>query len=131
MISYSDVKLGLMKLGLTDRYVIAHASLKALGPIEGGAEALLQILLASTRGVVMPTFTYKTMLTPQVGPPNNGIIYGKEQDLNRMAEPFQPDMPADPSMGILPETLRRSPEAVRSWHPIQSFAGINADEIVN
>ena len=130
MLSYSDLKLGLTKLGLTDRIVIAHASMKAFGPIEGGAATLLKILLASMRGVVMPAFTYKTMLTPQVGPPNNGMIYGIEQDLNKMAEPFQPDMPVDPTMGILSETLRRHPQAVRSFHPIQSFAGINADAIV-
>ena len=60
-VSYSDLKLGLTKLGLTDRLVIAHASLKAFGPIEGGAETMLRILLASVRGVIMPTFTYKTM----------------------------------------------------------------------
>jgi len=131
MISYSDLKLGLTKLGLTDRLVIAHASLKAFGPMEGGAETLLRILLASTRGVVMPTFTYKTMLTPEVGPPNNGLTYGRDQDSNKMAEPFHPDMPADPTMGILPELLRRHPQAIRSFHPIQSFAEINADAILN
>ncbi len=131
MLSYIDVKLGLTKLGLTDRLVIVHASMKAFGPVEGGAETVLQALLAATRGVVIPTFTYKTMLTPEVGPPNNGITYGKEQDLNRMAEPFRQDMPADPTMGILPEVLRRHPRAVRSGHPIQSFASIHAGEIVN
>lgn len=131
MISYSDLKLGMTKLGLTDRKVIAHASIKAFGQIEGGAETLLRILLASVRGVIMPTFTYKTMVTPQVGPPNNAIKYGGEQDLNKMAEPFHADMPVDPTMGILPELLRKHPSAVRSWHPIQSFAGVNAEEIVN
>ena len=131
MISSLDVKHGFRKLGLTDRFVIAHASLKAFGQMEGGAETLVQVLLASTRGVMMPTFTYKTMLTPEVGPPNNGISYGKEQDLNRMAEPFQPDLQSDPTMGILPELLRQHPRAVRSWHPIQSFAGVNMDAIVN
>jgi len=131
MLSYSDLKLGLTKLGLTDRKVIAHASLKAFGQIEGGAETMLRILLASVRGVIMPTFTYKTMVTPQVGPPNNGITYGRDQDLNKMAEPFHADMPVDPTMGILPEILRKHPLAKRSFHPIQSFAGINADETIN
>jgi aminoglycoside 3-N-acetyltransferase len=131
MISYSDLKLGLTKLGLTDRPVIAHASLKAFGQIDGGAETMLRILLASVRSVIMPTFTYKTMVTPQVGPPNNGIIYGSDQDLNKMAEPFHADMPVDPTMGILPEFLRKHPLARRSFHPIQSFTGVNADEILN
>jgi aminoglycoside 3-N-acetyltransferase len=131
MVSYSDLKLGLTKLGLTDRLVIAHASLKAFGHIDEGAEALLGILLASTRGLVMPTFTYKTMVTPRVGPPNNGLTYGRDEDLNKMAEPFHPDMPADPMIGILAETLRRHPAAKRTFHPIQSFAGISADAILD
>jgi aminoglycoside 3-N-acetyltransferase len=131
MVSYSDLKLGLTKLGLTDRLVIAHASLKAFGHIDGGAETLLGILLASTRGLVMPTFTYKTMVTPRVGPPNNGLTYGRDEDLNKMAEPFHPDMPADPMIGILAEMLRRHPAAKRTFHPIQSFAGISADAILD
>ena len=44
-----------------------------------------------------------------------------------MAEPFHLDMRADPIMGILPETLRNHPSAMRTAHPILSFAGINAD----
>jgi len=130
-VSYSDLKLGLTKLGLTDRLVIAHASIKAFGEIEGGAETLFRSLLASVRGLIVPTFTYKTMITPEVGPPNNGIQYGREQGLNKMAEAFHPDLPADPSMGILPETLRRHPMAKRTLHPIQSFAGINAESILD
>jgi aminoglycoside 3-N-acetyltransferase len=130
-VSYSDLKLGLTKLGLTDRPVIAHASLKAFGPIQGGAETMLAILLASVRGLIMPAFTYKTMITPEVGPPNNAILYGGDQDQNRMAEPFHADMPVDPTMGVLPEVLRGHPSARRTLHPIQSFAGIHADSILN
>ena len=126
MISYLDLKFGLAKLDLTDKLVIAHASLKAFGYIDGGAETLLRVLLASVRGVIMPTFTYKTMVTPEVGPANNGLSYGKEQDLNKMAEPFHPNMPSDAMIGILAETLRRYPSAKRTLHPIQSFAGIRS-----
>ncbi|MBK8824635.1 MAG: AAC(3) family N-acetyltransferase [Anaerolineales bacterium] len=130
-ISSSDIKTGLATLGLTKSLVIAHASLKAFGHIEGGADAMLDALLNSVRGVIMPTFTYKTMLNPEIGPPKNGITYGSESDLNKMAEVFHPDMPADKMMGTLPETLRKHPKAKRSMHPIQSFAGIRADAVLN
>jgi aminoglycoside 3-N-acetyltransferase len=66
------------------------------------------------------------MVTPVTGPPRNGITYGSP-DINRMAVPFTPDLPADKLMGIVPETLRRHPQARRSFHPILSFAGINAN----
>jgi aminoglycoside 3-N-acetyltransferase len=126
-----ELKNGFSQLGLKKSLVIAHASLKAFGHIEGGAGTMLETLLDSVRGVIMPTFTYKTMLNPEVGPPRNGITYGSETDLNKMAEAYRPDMPADKTMGILPETLRRHPRAKRSMHPIQSFAGIHADAILN
>ena len=131
MPSFSEIKTGLSKLQLSKHLVVAHASLKAFGHIEGGAETMLNALLDSVRGVIMPTFTYKTMLNPEVGPPRNGITYGNETDLNKMVEPFHPDMPADKMMGILPEALRRHPKAKRSLHPIQSFAGIHADGVIN
>lgn len=131
MPSFSEIKIGLSKLQLSKHLVVAHASLKAFGHIEGGAETMLNALLDSVRGVIMPTFTYKTMLNPEVGPPRNGITYGSETDLNKMVEPFHPDMPADKMMGILPEALRRHPKAKRSLHPIQSFAGIHADGVIN
>ncbi len=130
-VTLTELKTGLAKLGLNKNLVIAHASLKSFGLIEGGADSMLEAALASTRGIIMPTFTYKTMLNPEVGPPRNGINYGSESDLNKMAEAFQRDMPADKMMGVLPETLRKHPKAKRSAHPIQSFAGIGADAIIN
>jgi len=131
MLSYSDLKSGLIHLGLSKNYVIAHASLKAFGLIEGGADTMLDVLLDTTRGIIMPAFTYKTMLNPEVGPPNNGMAYGTQVDSNKLAEPFHPDMPADPMMGVLAEVLRKHPKARRSSHPIQSFAGIHADAMLN
>lgn len=109
--------------------MIAHASLRAFDSVD--AETMLTALLDSTRGIIMPTFTYKTMLNPEVGPAHNGITYGTQKDLNKMAIPFHPDMSVDPTMGILPEILRKHPKAKRSSHPIQSFAGINANAIIN
>jgi aminoglycoside 3-N-acetyltransferase len=130
-VSAQDLRTGLSKLGLGKHLVIAHASLKAFGHIEGGAETMVEALLDSMRGIIMPTFTYMTMLNPEIGPPGNGITYGSETSLNKMAEMYHPDMPADKMMGILPETLRKHPKAKRSMHPIQSFAGVGADAILN
>jgi len=107
--------------------VIVHASLSAIGEIRGGAEALLGALLPATGGIMAPTFTYKTMIIPEVGPPDNAILYGSGKDRNRMAEFFHHDMPADPMMGIFPEMVRRHPSAQRSNHPILSFTGIHVE----
>lgn len=132
MVSFRELINAFRDVGLNpDQPVIVHASLSSFGEIRGGAETVLGALLAVSSGVMAPVFTYKTMLTPEIGPQNNAIAYGSGKDLNRLAEFFQPDMPADPMMGILPETIRRHPNAKRSMHPILSFAGIGVDAALN
>src|SRR5512141_1643082 len=126
MPDYAELLAAFQALGLQEKPVIAHASLRPFGFIEGGAEAVLDAMLASFASLIMPTFTYRAEIIPDVGPPNNGITYGSGHDLNQLAEPFVPDMRCDPMMGILPETLRNHPSATRTAHPILSFAGINA-----
>ena len=131
MPSFHDFTRGLRQLGIDhERPVIAHASLSAFGQVHGGAETLLGALLAAFNTVIMPTFTYKTMITPEAGPPDNGISYGSGRDHNRMAEFFTPDMPVDSTIGVVAEALRRHPKATRSTHPILSFAGVNAAPIL-
>jgi aminoglycoside 3-N-acetyltransferase len=131
MLTYDELKTAFEAVGLSDKPIIAHASLKPFGYIEGGADTVLSAMLSSFKSIMMPAFTYKTMVTPEVGPPNNGIQYGAEKDLNKMAQPFTPDMRADVMMGILSETLRNHPEAKRTHHPILSFAGIHSDEYLD
>ena len=121
-----DLLLGLRELHLGNAPVIVHSSLKSFGEVEGGAQTVVHALAEVFPSVLMPTFTYKTMLTPLTGPANNAIRYGSDETQNRMAEFFTPRMPADPLMGIIPETFRHHPRAERSIHPIQSFSGINA-----
>lgn len=130
MTGYADLKRALGGLGLAGKPVVVHASLKKFAAIQGGPRTLIQALVASFNGVIMPTFTYKTMVTPGVGPPNNGITYGTDKDLNKMAEPFRPDMPPDKMMGILPYHLLYEKGVTRASHPILSFAGFRADDIL-
>ena len=132
MLTYRNLVCELRKLDMgRSQPVIAHASLSTFGKIQGGAQTLMGALTTVYDSLIMPTFTYKTMLTPEVGPPNNGITYGGGQDANRMAEFFRPDMPADKVMGVVAETLRQHPQSRRSSHPIYSFAGINADQAID
>jgi len=130
-INLIHVRNALLELELQDRPVIVHAALRSLGFIQGGAETIVRALVETTAGVIVPTFTYKTMVTPGVGPPHNGMTYGREGQLNSMAEPFHPNMRVDPMIGMLPETLRLHPLARRTQHPILSFAGIHADSALD
>lgn len=127
MIGRTELKSAFQELELTDKPVIVHSSLKRFGPIEGGAETVIQALLDSTNGLIVPTFTYLSMVTPEVGPPNNGITYGKDKDLNKMAVPFHKDLQPDKMMGSLPCTLLNLEGSIRTVHPILSFGGIGVD----
>jgi aminoglycoside 3-N-acetyltransferase len=125
-----DLLLGLRDLGLWEAPVVVHASLSAFGKVDGGAETVVHALTTVFQTLLAPAFTYKTMVTPRTGPPNNGITYGAGGDHNRLSEFFTPRMAIDPLIGVIPETLRRHPHVRRSTHPIQSFIGVNADKFL-
>ena len=132
MITYRELATAFRALDLERTTpVIVHASVEAFGPIHGGVDTLLGAILASFDTLLTPVFTYRTMLIPEVGPEDNGLIYGSGKTSNATAEFFRPEMPADRSMGILAESLRRLPQAERSKHPILSFAGINARTLLS
>ncbi|MFH2102305.1 MAG: AAC(3) family N-acetyltransferase [Chloroflexota bacterium] len=120
---------GLRGLELNDP-VIAHASLSAFGEISGGAQTLVKSLVTLFPGVIMPAFTYRTMVTPTAGPAGNGITYGAGEDHNKMAEFYSSNMSTDRLMGIVPESLRHHLFAKRSLHPILSFTGIRAETVL-
>ena len=131
MPGFSEFKHAFDELGLRDKTVIVHSSLKKFGTIQGGPRTVVQALTASFKGVIVPSFTSKTMVTPEVGPPNNGITYGSSKDGNKLAEQFYPQMPPDKMMGKLSDALVYEKDAVRTSHPILSFAGIRAEEYLH
>lgn len=126
MISFHDIVNGLHQLNLDhSRPIIAHVSLSSIGDVRGDAETVLGALLTCTEALMMPVFTFKTMVIPETGPENNALAYGSGKINNSMAEIFKPDTPADPLMGVVAEKLRLHPKSARSNHPLLSFAGIN------
>ena|SRR6185503_10225230 len=130
MLNFAQLKSAFKELKLADRPVIVHSSLKRFGPIECGPKTVIQALLTATHGLIVPTFTYMTMVTPEVGPPNNGITYGTDRDLNKMAVPFHHDLQPDKMMGSVPRTLLLQEGSIRTAHPILSFGGIGVDDIL-
>jgi len=130
MLTFNDLIVAFEALGLQKKPVIVHASLSSFGQIQGGADAVVTSLSYTTGAFIMPTHTYKTLTTPVSGPANNAINYARGQQWNRLSEVYNHDMPADRMMGIIPESMRHWPEARRSMHPILSFAGFRAENIL-
>jgi len=132
LLTFRDFITSFRKLEIDrSRPIIAHASLSTFGEVHGGADTILGALLSSFDTFIMPTFTYKTMVTPELGPPDNAITYGSGVDTNKLAEIFRHGMPADSMMGVVAESLRKHPKAHRTTHPILSFTGINAKRILD
>jgi aminoglycoside 3-N-acetyltransferase len=130
MLTFNDLIVGFESLGLQQKPVITHASLRSFGYLEGGPDSVITGLDHTVGSFIMPMHTYKTMVTPLSGPANNAIDYGRGQQWNRLAEPYNIEMPADPMMGVIPDSMRHWPEFQRSMHPILSFGGLRAEKIL-
>ena len=77
------------ELGLSGEVdVLAHVDLPSLGDVEGGAETVVDALLACSGTLVMPAFTYQTQIIPQIGPPDNAIVYGTGDKVNAITVDF-------------------------------------------
>jgi aminoglycoside 3-N-acetyltransferase len=131
MLSYREITNAFVNLQIPyDSPVIVHGSLSSFGEVKGGAETILGALYTMSHQVMFPSFTYKTMVIPNDGPPDNGISYGSSPDLNLMAEIYNPEMPVDPLIGVLAERFRQMPKVIRSSHPILSFTAMNMDQAI-
>lgn len=115
-------------LGLSEgAAVVAHVSMRAIGPIDGGAETLLAAfrrVLGSEGTLLVPTFT------PQFTDPgqSEGAPDSLEEieALRSMIPVF--DLENTPAarlaVGVFPEVVRVQPDAHRSNHPYVSFAAV-------
>ena len=85
--------------------LILHSSLSSLGHVERGADGVIDALLAvigPAGNLMLPTFNYTRPLP----------------------EPYYDPQNTPGRTGIIPETGRKRPEAVRSLHPTHSVAVI-------
>lgn len=92
-------------IGLGDS-VVLHSSLKSIGSVEGGAEAVVDALLSvigPTGHLLVPTFTY---CLPMWNIPPFDLATSKSR------------------VGAITEAVRLRPDAVRSFHPTHSVAVI-------
>jgi len=131
MFSYREIATAFVNLQIPyDSPVMVHGSLSSFGEVKGGSETILGALSTMSHQLMFPSFTFKTMIIPNDGPPDNGMTYGSSADLNLMAEIYNPEMPVDPLIGVLAERFRTIPNVSRSSHPILSFVAMNMDQAI-
>ncbi len=110
-VTHDDILTDLRRLGIkAGSTVLVHSSLRSIGNVDGGAESVIDALLAAVGAggtVVFPTLTGEETDGPE-HPPHMDVIRSPCWT------------------GRIPETARRRPDAVRSLHPTHSVAAIGA-----
>ena len=100
----ADLKHDLAAMGLTgNETILIHSSMKSIGPVEGGADTVLDALMEffAEGLLLLPTHTWRFI-----------------NEENRVF-----DVRRSPCcVGILPELFRQRPGVVRSLHPTHSMA---------
>ena len=112
MNSYSDILAGFQQIPLTkSKIIMVHSSYKSLGGVEGGAGTVINALLE------------------WVGP--DGTVLFPTFNFTSWSEDHYFDINETPShMGIIGELARQQASAIRTRHPMYSFAvlGKNRNE---
>lgn len=123
-LTYRSIVRTLRKLDLhTGSRVIVHTSTEALSRVGRAAHTIIGALIAETGTLLMPGFTYQTMVYPKVGPPENGLDYAQDYD-NSRAEFWRSDLPVHPEIGRVAEIFRSIVTGTQvSYHPILRFLG--------
>lgn len=110
MFAKADILAGFNTIPLTpSRVIMVHSSYKSLGGVEGGADTVIDALLefVGPKGTVLfPTFNF-----------------------HEWTERHYFDISETPSkMGIIGETARQREDAIRTPHPIFSFAAFGKEK---
>ncbi|WP_030235228.1 aminoglycoside N(3)-acetyltransferase [Streptomyces sp. NRRL S-350] len=130
MISAAALTAGLAELGVRPGTVLhVQASLRALGPVAGGAGGVVDALL-DTLGdqgtLVAYTATPENSATSRVHRAAvAGLTPAETAAYQDRMPPFDPaTTPCSPTMGALSEAVRTRPGARRSSHPQTSWAAL-------
>lgn len=122
----ADLVAGWRAAGVRDGMTLmVHASLSALGPVEGGAAtvvASLRTAVGPQGTVAVPTFTWQ-VADPD---PDHAGVPTEDVAARRAGVPdFHADL-VTTGMGAIPEALRALPDAIRSRHPQASVTAVGA-----
>jgi aminoglycoside 3-N-acetyltransferase len=128
-VTTEDLRFAVRDLGLSDRVLCVHASLRSFGHVIGGAVTIIDGLLAEGCTVLVPSFSWDAFAIPPpsgMRPPRNGWRYDISADTTRgTSRVFAPETrEVDREMGAIPATVVAMPGRVRGDHPLCSFSAV-------
>jgi aminoglycoside 3-N-acetyltransferase len=112
----------------TGHVLLVHASMRGLGPVYGGAAAVVAALrdaVGSPGTLAVPTGTAGNSDTSRLYLTRTAGMSAEQVSRFRAAmPPFDPATTPSEGMGPIAEEVRTTPGAIRSAHPQSSFAAI-------
>ncbi len=121
--SKTSIQRQLQQLGITaGDHLMVHSSLKSMGWIAGGAQAVVEALLETITET-------GTLVMPAQSTDNSDPVYWMEppvpenwhQPIREHLPAFDPDLSSMRGMGKIAECFHRHPSTIRSPHPSHSF----------
>ncbi|MFJ4676576.1 aminoglycoside N(3)-acetyltransferase [Kitasatospora sp. NPDC088783] len=108
--------------------LLVQSSLRAVGPVAGGAHGVVRALLAAlgARGtlVVYTATPENSRTSPYYRARTAGLTRAELAEYHDRMPAWHPRTPASPTVGRLAEVVRQWPGALRSPHPQTSFAAL-------
>ena len=123
-----EIRTAIRSLGLDGLSLCVHSSLHSFGYVEGGADAVIDALLAEGCTVLVPAHSYGFAVPPPPDqrPARNGWDYdafpGSTEGIGRIYTPASRE--ADREMGAIPAAVLARPDHLRGDHPLHSFAAV-------
>lgn len=134
-VTKADIQRAAGDLKLSGRPLCVHSSLRSFGRVDGGAQTVIDGLLAEGCTVMVPTFSYEHEIPAPPGRqlPRNGNIdraYLGARSGPKIFSPEENDVSGD--MGAIPRALLQMPARDRGLHPIDSFSAVGplAEELI-
>lgn len=137
-VTADDIRKAVRDLNLDGKPIELHVSLGSYRDLEGGADALIDALLAEDCTIVIPTFSWAYAVAPPEdgGPERNGLDengdYPRPNSIDEIYTPESNELDED-EMGTVAAHVLARPERVRGNHPLSSFTGLGpqAEEIIS
>ncbi len=118
---------GLRSLGVAGQVICVHSSLRSFGPVAGGADAVIDGVLAADCTLLAPTFSDAHEVRSPPGAGYEGNAYGDPLSWPSDAPPFSPGSTViDRDMGAIPAAVLGRSDRQRGDHPLCSFAAVGA-----
>jgi aminoglycoside N3'-acetyltransferase len=136
-VEIGEIRAAVVELGLGGMPLCVHSSLRSFGWVDGGADTVIDGLLAEGCTVMVPAFTQHYVLPPDevaMRPARNAWEYEEEHDAPGVGRVYSPDTTEiEGDLGTLPRTVVRREGRVRGGNPLNSFAAVGplAHELID